>query len=339
MLELLKMKSWPILLALLMMSAAQGPAAQRPSVPLDALPGQTPRATPTSRPTPAATPTATPAPAPARTPAATPTPSPTPTATPSPTATPTPTPTPEIQPPAIEIALDGITVVRSRDYVEGQQALPREHRDPRMVMGFTINVPEGWTIMSVDDCQVGQLMNQQGRPLAVKPPAAPGSLPAGHASVLMVEDRFAAVEVNAELPGREDRQLAHVKASFKLTLGIAQSLRIPQLRARVGQELLNRQQFPDLMFRLERITTDTVALVAFGELSRIGRIDFIGADGRAIEPYGSDVTSSNNPGEPAGRLWRYYFFSLPEEINIELRHFPYRRQAVYHYEQRNVPLP
>ncbi|MEN6627899.1 MAG: hypothetical protein ABFD69_16865 [Candidatus Sumerlaeia bacterium] len=266
----------------------------------------------------------------------------TPVATRQPTArpTPAPTPTPEIAPPHVAIMLERVTAVRGRRF--GANAPAQSGLwDPRMIYQFRIGIPQGWRLMSVDDGTIKKILDKRGQIVRPRPAVgAQGAIgSAGQAIALDLKPEYAILEFTSDLPPRQDDKLGLINATFSLTVGLPQSLRFDNIRSK-GGNLLPKDRFPDVVLAIDEVGDDSISIAAFGDYAKFGAFTFIGPDGKALEPFTTEHTTSNpEPGHPAGSLWRYTFTTLPKPVSMEAQYYPLRRRALYTFEEANVPLP
>lgn len=273
-----------------------------------------------------------------RTPVSTPTPAATPIATPIPT----PTPTPDIPLPPVNISLERISMLRSRFYNPEQTDRPVVWK-PRMLIEFQVAIPTGWTLMSVDDGTLTSITDSRGQQIPTRPAIGPeGEVgKAGQAIALAVKPDRAAFEFTTELPARGDDRLGNITATFALTLGQPQPVKIEDIRSRkTATSLLPKDKFPDIIVALDQVGNDSISVAVLGDLNKVSGITFKGPDGATLTPITQERTEGDpQPGKAPGYLYRYSFDKLPRQITMEVNYFPVKRRAIYTYKNNQIPLP
>lgn len=308
-------------------------------------PTPTPRATVRPTPTPRATVRATPTPratvrpTPTATPRATATPAPRATATPVPQATATAAPTPQpartpeqvVEVPKVAIELERLGVLRTRSFGEVPPLPgPVELWQPSLTLVFRMTMPAGWELVTIDKALLTQVTDHQGKALVSGDTQG---------QAVEVTPGGAAVQFKVDLPGRESERLSAVVGGFAVTVGQGSLLRVSDARRYLKQPMLDNNHYPGVNLSLAAVGKDMLTVTTVGKTELVGPLVFR-SGGNVLEPYAIEtVQTGQSPEGTPSTIVRYLFVELPEKFDIDLKYYSLRRQAIFTYDQANVPLP
>jgi hypothetical protein len=277
----------------------------------------------------------------------------TPTATPATAAqapaTPTPTPAATL---LIKAALEQVRISRIRHYgdsapppvpaggIEAQRGLMHD-TESGMVLRFRLLAPPGWDIVAINQAWLQQVVDSSGKPLLdpEKPIAA------------FTEDMSemrrravgsgASIELTSPLPDRATSELQSLTARFDVSVGQRLTLQFSDVRSHVGKLLIGGPTSPTVTLKLLEFRPDLVALVALGEVERIGRIDFYDPAGKLLTPYATELQDAEEagPDQPRKKLWQMSFDALPQSFNIRVDLITDLRRGTIPITLPAVPLP
>ena len=229
------------------------------------------------------------------------------------------------------IALERLGVLRTRSFGEVPPLPgPVELWQPALTLVFRMTMPEGWELVTIDKALLTQVTDQQGKALTT-----------GDTQGLAVEvtPGAAAVQFKVDLPGRESERLSVVEGGFAVTVGQGSLLRVSDARRYLKQPMLDNDHYPGVNLSLAAVGKDMLTVTTVGKTELVGPLVFR-VGGNVLEPYAIEtVQTGQSPEGTPSTVVRYLFVELPEKFDIDLKYYSLRRQAIFTYEQANVPLP
>lgn len=311
------------------------------------LPNLTPTPTPVA---PVATPTPTPQP--------TPTPEPTPTAQPTATAAGAPAipltvldrdrAIQELRRPEVNVDLYQVRVLRVLEFDDppevdplGDELLPpasplRNLIREGLAMIFRVHVPEHCGILDIRNTRVTEVNTATGEPLRL--PSAAGEGLTALSNIVAWQPHDAYVQFTMALPPREHTSLGAFSAEVTVDVGVIAQATAANLRARVGEMLLDRPNGLDLQVQVAAIGENEIQIVAEGEGKRLGRIEFATTGDQPLESYANTVEMATSQGR-ARQTTTYQFFAVPEQLSLTMDYYPTVETQQLRISYDEVPLP
>jgi hypothetical protein len=259
--------------------------------------------------------------------------------------------------PEVAIELQQVRVVRTRNVsgaaaagaigvttLTGDGTMQNLFR-PGIALVFRVHTPTHCGILDFKNVRLTELTDQQGRPIRLDQPAGqpqPAGKPSaiGESNIISWERTEALIQFNAGLPPRGDERLGRLAGELTVDVGVVQPIEVRDLRAKVGQTLLDRPDGVNLTVRLESFTDDKIVLVSEGTVKRLGEFEFYGGNGEPVLSFANtvDVQAVQPDGHPR-QISTYSFISIPQVLTLRINYYPKIESKKLQIAYEQLPLP
>ena len=234
----------------------------------------------------------------------------------------TPTPTPEVIPLGA-VELQTVEIVRKKSFTApaaeadptslttlDAEQIRRQLLQTGMSFEFRVTPPKGWDLIAVETASLVSLTDSAGAPLGrvtVQSDGASSNIDSlSAASTSELDSEFASVQLRTIPPPRGESLLRTLKASFKLQIGLRNTIHIHDLRNKLNQELLPGAAARGLGVQVTEIEKDRVTVAATGAIDEIGNLELVDLDKAALKAAKTDFETLAKlffeTHDPIGRL-------------------------------------
>ena len=274
--------------------------------------------------------------------------------TPEPQPTVTPTPTPEVIPLGA-VELQTVEIVRKKSFTApaaeadptslttlDAEQIRRQLLQTGMSFEFRVTPPKGWDLIAVETASLVSLTDSAGAPLGrvtVQSDGASSNIDSlSAASTSELDSEFASVQLRTIPPPRGESLLRTLKASFKLQIGLRNTIHIHDLRNKLNQELLPGAAARGLGVQVTEIEKDRVTVAATGAIDEIGNLELVDLDKAALKDIGREQNTIRENGVER-HLFTFYFKELPQFIGMNIDIYPRVETQTLEKQWENIELP
>lgn len=263
------------------------------------------------------------------------------------------TPTPDINI-QIGVKLERIRVLRSKAFtaVKADPDQPGEEAawNPEMTLQMRLTPSREWDVLDVAECAIRQVLDQNGQPLpSIRPvgslnPASGAAELNPQAPVFHKSENGATLLLRTAPPAAGVLGFKQLDARIRATMGYRRTVTVKDIRTQVGASLTRDTGLDDVVLQVAEVGTDGVDLMALGEVSRIGAIEFEDATGKKINPYNVESMIKEVPKQPnitakEAKEWHFSFSQLPAKVNMVVTLYPVMIPRNLTVTFKDVPLP